>query len=145
SRCRQRLPTRTGEQRLVAGVRKLRVGDPCLAAQSIRYALVSELAQPLVDGYVDATDEDAGDAADLGEVPACLRQILKSCDIGFDHLLVDTHGEKQRDIDVQPPTGQLGSPVPSPSDWDALPPPTAAAPRPRCLRYRWPGRASIPG
>ena len=69
--------------------------------------LVAELVQPLVDRGVDAADEDAGDAADLGDVAAGPLQILKPGDIGFDHLLVDAHGEEQGDVDVQPATDQL--------------------------------------
>ena len=101
------LPARAGEQRLVAGVGEFRVGDRRLAAQSIRQPFVAELVQPLVDRGIDAADEDAGDAGDLGDVAAGPLQILKPGDIGFDHLLVDVDGKKQRDVDVQPATGQL--------------------------------------
>ena len=68
---------------------------------------VAELVQPLVDGGIDAADEEAGDAADLGDVAACPRQILEPRDICFDYLLVDAHGEEQGDVDVQPATDQL--------------------------------------
>ena len=85
----QTLPARSGEQRLVASVGEFGVGDCRLAAQSIRQPFVAELVQPLVDRNVDAADEDAGDAADLGDVAAGPLQILKPGNIGFDHLFVD--------------------------------------------------------
>ena len=107
ARCGQKLPARAGEQRLVASVGEFRVGDRRLAAQPIRHLLVAELVQPLVDRSIDAADEDAGDAADLGDVAAGSLQILEPGDIGFDHLLVDAHGEEQGDVDVQPATDQL--------------------------------------
>ena len=90
------------EQRLVAVIGELRVGDRHLAAEPVRRPLVVELVQPLVDGRVDAADEDAGDAGDLGDVAARARQVLEPGDIGFDDLLIDAHGEQQRDVDVQP-------------------------------------------
>ena len=103
----QTLPARAGEQLLVANVGELRVGDRHLAAEPIRQPLVVELVQPLVDGRVDAADEKAGDAADLGDVAARPRQVLEPGDIGFDDLLVDAHGEQQGDVDVQSATDQL--------------------------------------
>ena len=105
--CGQALPARAGEQRLVASVGELRVGDRRLAAQPIRQLFVAELVQPLVDRDIDAADEDAGDAADLGDIAAGPLQILEPRDICFDHLLVDAHGEEQGDVDVQPATDQL--------------------------------------
>ena len=103
----QKLPARAGEQRLVANVGEFRVSDRRLAAQPIRHLFVCELVQPLVDCSVDAADENAGDAADLGDVAAGSRQVLEPGDIGFDHLLVDAHGEEQSDVDVQSATNQF--------------------------------------
>ncbi len=106
--CRgQTLPARAGEQSLIANVGKLRIGDRGLAAQPVRQLIVAELIEPFVDRAVDAADEDAGDAADLADVAAGSRQILKPGNIGFDDLLVDRDREKQGDVDVQPATDQL--------------------------------------
>ncbi len=88
-----------------ADVGELRVGDRHLAAQSIQ-SFVTERVEPLVDCGIDTADEEAGDAADLGDVAACPRQVLEPGDIGFDHPLVDAHGEEQGDVDVQPATDQ---------------------------------------
>ena len=103
----RRFPTRAGEQRLVSNVGEFRVGDRSLAAQLVRGLFVVELVQPLVDCGVDAADEKARDAADLGNVAAGLLQILEPGDIGFDDLLVDADGKKQSDVDVQSATDQL--------------------------------------
>ena len=103
----QTLPARSGEERLVANVGEFSVGDCCLAAQSVRHLFVAELVQPLVDRNIDAADEDAGDAGNLGDVAAGPLQILEPGNIGVDHLLVDRHGKQQRDVNVQPTAGQL--------------------------------------
>ena len=63
---RQNPPAWAGEQSLVAGVRDLRVGDPCLAPQPARRPRVIELVEPLVDRHVDPADEDARDAREFG-------------------------------------------------------------------------------
>ena len=90
ARCRQRLPARAGEQRLVAGIGELGVGDRHLAAQrDPPTGLSPSSSSRLSIGGVDAADEEAGDAADLGDVAACPRQILEPRDVGFGHLLVD--------------------------------------------------------
>jgi len=79
----------------------------------------------LVDGRIDAADEEAGDAANLGDVATGLRQLRKPRQIGLDHLLVDGDGEEQRDVDIQSLADQAldrgnappASPAPSPSGW----------------------------
>ena len=58
-------PARAGEQRLVASISELRVGDARFPAQPIRQLFVAELVQPLVCRNINAADEDAGDTADL--------------------------------------------------------------------------------
>ena len=103
----QTLPAWAGEQRLVAKIREFRVSDRHLATEPIRHSLVVELFQPTFDSRVDTADEKAGDAANIGDIAARARPILESGNIGFDYLLVDAHGEQQRDIDVQPATDQF--------------------------------------
>ena len=61
----------------------------------------ADRVEPGVDLAVDAADEEAGDAGDLGQIgPRCRGVLLESVDVRVHHTLVTVEAEDQRDVDV---------------------------------------------
>ena len=58
------------------------------------------LVELLVDGAVDAADEEARDARDLRGIAALGDVFFETCDVGLGHLAIDGLREQQRDVDA---------------------------------------------
>src|SRR5919106_222923 len=101
------LPARSLEDRLVALVRELAVGDGHLAKQAAQQGTLLRSVGGLqpshdlrVDGRVDTADEEARHAGDLAHIATLRGTPFQTCDIGLRDALVDLLGEQQGDIDV---------------------------------------------
>ena len=104
---RELLPARAREQALVVLVGELGVGDGDLALQRAQPFLLAGIVGPgdllvelLVDGAVDAADEERGDAGDMGGIAALGDVFFQAGDIGLRDLAIDLLREQQRDVDA---------------------------------------------
>ncbi|MGY4314565.1 hypothetical protein ACVWW1_003892 [Bradyrhizobium sp. JR3.5] len=104
---RELVPARAREQALVVLVGELCIGDRDLALQGREPLLLGRvvgacdlLVELLVDGAVDAADEEAGDACHMGGVAALGDVLLQALKIGLRDLAIDLLREQQRDVDA---------------------------------------------
>ena len=104
---RKLVPARPGKQLLVFLIGELRVGDGDLALQRGQPLLLAGivgagdlLVELLVDRAVDAADEEARDARDMGGIAAGLDVFFQSREICLGDLDIDLLREQQRDVDA---------------------------------------------
>ena len=105
---RELVPARAGKQLLVFLIGELGVGDRDLALQrgqpllfgAGRWRLRDLFVELLVDRAVDAADEEAGDAGDMGGIAALGDVFFQAGDIGLGDLDIDLLREQQRDVDA---------------------------------------------
>ncbi|MFK4398648.1 hypothetical protein ABIF31_005205 [Bradyrhizobium elkanii] len=104
---RQLVPAAACEQVLVVLIGELCIGDRDLALQGgepllfVRIVGLRDLlVELLVDGGIDAADEEARDARDVGGIAALADVFLQALEIGLGDLAIDLLREQQRDVDA---------------------------------------------
>ena len=104
---RELVPARAGKQPLVFLIGELGVGDRDLALQRGQPFFFGRVVRSrdlfvelLVDRAVDAADEKAGDARDMGGIAALGDVFFEAGEIGLGDLDVDLLREQQRDVDA---------------------------------------------
>ena len=104
---REPVPARAGKQPLVFLIGELGVGDRHLAlqrGQPFLLARVIGLCDPLIEllvhSAVDAADEKACDARDMGRVAAARDIFFQPGKIGLGNLDIDLLRKQQRDVDA---------------------------------------------
>ncbi len=105
--CLERFPARSGEQALVFLIGEFGVGDRDLALQRGQPFFLGRIigasdlfVELLVDRAVDAADEEAGDAGDVGGIAVGGDIFFQPRKIGFGDLHIDLLREQQRDVDA---------------------------------------------
>ncbi len=101
------------KQLLVILIRHLGIGDRDLALQRGEALLLAGivglgnlLVELLVDGAIDAADEEARDAGDMRGIAASGDVFFESRDVGLRHRAIDGLREQQRDVDRHAFCGQ---------------------------------------
>ena len=104
---RKLVPARSGKQLFVFLIGELCVGDGDLALQRGQPLLLAGivgardlLVELLVDRAVNAADEEARDARDMGGVAAGLDVFFQPREVGLGDLDIDLLRKQQRDVDA---------------------------------------------
>jgi len=107
-------PARARKQMLVFLIGELGVGDRDLALQRGEPLLLAWIVRPcdlfvelFVDRAVDAADEKAGDAGDMGWIAAAGDMFLKTGKVGLGNLDIGLLREQQRDVDADALADQM--------------------------------------